>query len=81
VGLRVSVPVAPDVRASGNPGGLLALIMVVGITIWAVKTLLAVWWVTLPAAFVFCMYMARHAERRLARIRANQSQAAVSNRR
>lgn len=81
MGLRVSVPVAPGVRASGNPGGLLALIMVVGLTVWAVKALLAVWWVILPVAFVFCLYMAHRAERRLAKIRADQSQAAVSNRR
>jgi hypothetical protein len=82
VGLRVSVPVAPGVRASGNPAGLLALIMVVGITVWAVKALLAVWWVTLPLAFVFCFYMARRAERRATNARrANESQASVSNRR
>lgn len=81
MGLRFSVPVAPGVRASGNPGGLLALIMVVGLTVWAVKALLVVWWVILPVACVFCFYMARRAERRHARSHANQSQAAVSNRR
>jgi hypothetical protein len=66
MGLRVSVPVAPGVRASGNPGGLLAVIMVVGLTIWAVKALLAVWYVTLPLAMVFCFYMAHRAKRRAA---------------
>ena len=61
MGLRVSVPVAPFVRVSGNPTGCLGFIMAFGLIIWAVKALLVVWWLTLPAAFLFCMYMARRA--------------------
>jgi hypothetical protein len=40
------------------------------------------WYVALPVAFVFCMFMAHRAKRRAAIIQQrNQSQAAVSNRR
>ena len=76
MGLRVSVPVAPFVRVSGNPAGCLGFIMAFGLIIWVVKALLVVWWLILPAAFGFCMYMARRADRRAAELRrASQSQA------
>lgn len=47
--------------------------MAFGLIIWVVKALLVVWWLILPAAFGFCMYMARRADRRAAELRGSRS--------